>query len=43
MTYWEKVSAKPVIGRAMIQRRVASQPGRKLVTMSEKTPRGITA
>ena len=43
ITYWAKVSAKPESGRAMIQARVSSQNGRALVTMSEKTPRGITA
>ena len=32
--YCEKVSAKPVIGRAMIQARVLSQNGSALVTMS---------
>ena len=41
--YWEKVSAKPVNGRASTQSRVSFQNGRKLVTMSELVPRGITA
>ena len=41
--YWEKVSAKPDSGRASTQSRVPSQCGRKLVTMSELVPRGITA
>ena len=43
ITYWLKVSAKPDIGRAIIQSLVLSQPGRVLVTMSEKQPFGITA
>ena len=43
MMYCEKVSAKPVIGRAMIQARVRSQNGSPEVTMSVITPRGMKA
>ena len=43
MMYCEKVSAKPVIGRAMIQARVRSQNGSPDVTMSVITPRGMNA
>ena len=43
ITYWLKVSEKPDLGRAMTQSRVPVQPGRKLVTMSEKQPRGMKA
>ncbi len=39
---WEKVVAKPEMGRAMIQERVFEKPGRLLVTMSVITPLGIT-
>ncbi len=42
MMYCEKVVAKPAIGRAMIQARVSFQNGKKLVTMSRKTPLGMT-
>ena len=41
--YCENVSAKPDSGRASTQSRVSSQNGRKLVTMSRITPRGMTA
>ena len=41
--YWLKVSAKPDSGRASIHMRIPVQPGRKLVTMSRMTLRGITA
>jgi len=43
MMYWLKVSANPVIGRAMIQARVLSQNGRPDVTISVITPRGMKA
>jgi hypothetical protein len=38
--YCEKVSAKPVSGRAMTHMRILSQNGRWLVTMSRITPWG---
>ena len=41
--YWEKVSAKPLSGRASTHSRVSSQNGSRLVTMSRSVPRGITA
>ena len=41
--YCEKVSANPESGRAMIQTRVCSQCGSRLVTMSRIVPRGSTA
>ena len=43
MMYCEKVSAKPLSGRDSTHRRVFSQNGRKLVTMSRIVPFGITA
>jgi len=43
MMYWQKVSAKPESGRASTHSRVSSQNGRLLVTISPKTPLGITA
>ena len=41
--YWANVSAKPDSGRAITHSRVASQNGRRLVTMSRMVPRGRTA
>ena len=41
--YCENVSAKPDSGRAITHRRVSSQNGRWLVTMSRIVPRGRTA
>ncbi len=42
-TYWLKVSANPLSGRAITQSRVAAQPGRYDVVMSLSVRAGMTA